>query len=62
MGCVIQLAGAADDTSVAASSTAQRKRSRNQTELETPSLRGDPLCKSMHKGYIENMIENALHT
>ena len=58
MGCVIQLAGAADDSSVAASSTAQRKKSRNQTELETPSLEADPLCKSMHKGY----IANAVHT
>ena len=62
MGCVIQLAGAADDTSVAASSTAQRKRSRNQTEVETPSLEADPLSKSMHKGYIEHTIANAEHT
>ena len=62
MGCVIQLAGAADDTSVAASGTAQRKRSRNQTEVETPSLGADPLCKSMHKGYIEHMIANAEYT
>ena len=62
MGCIIQLAATVDDTSVAAFSTAPRNRSRNQTVVETPNFGTKPLCKSMHKGYIKNMIANAVHT